>query len=220
MDATDPGSKGPLVRINVYKRGQGTAIRIVVMAFLALLAASGGRWLYLLPKTGTAWYQSVVVTGGALASLALVAAATVGLYRSLVRNRTDRELLRWGAMTGGVLLASVVAWWINARLFSGVEMLVLPLIATPLPVSWGVVISTLAALYAIGCVFALLVNHPQRAEFLIETETEMRKVAWPTRREYVGSSIVVIVIVAFVSIYLTLVDLVLNKLLSWLRIGY
>ena len=220
MDASDPGSKGPRVRLNVYKRGQGTAIRIVVMAFLALLAASGGRWLYLLPKTGTAWYQSVVVTGGALASLALVAAAMVGLYRSLVRNQIDRELLRWGAMTGGVLLVSLVAWWINARLFSGVEMLVRPLIATPLPVSWGVVISTLAALYAIVCIFALLVNHPQRVDFLIETETEMRKVAWPTRREYVGSSIVVIVIVAFVSIYLTLVDLVLNKLLSWLRIGY
>jgi preprotein translocase SecE subunit len=101
-----------------------------------------------------------------------------------------------------------------------VDALHKPLMETPLPVSWGILVSSAAFLYGMWAVFHLLLNHPQRVDFLIETETELRKVAWPTRREYLGASVVVIVIVMLVALYLTGVDLILNRLMIWLGIGF
>ncbi len=37
-----------------------------------------------------------------------------------------------------------------------------------------------------------LVNRPKIADFMIATEQEMRKVNWPTRKEIIGSTVVVI----------------------------
>jgi preprotein translocase SecE subunit len=220
MDAPDPGAKAPAIRLDVYKRGQGTPIRVVVMCACALLVASGAHWLYLLPATGSGWYTPVMVTGGALVALALALGLIVVMYRTLVRGKSDRDLLRWGAMTGAVVLASVAAWGINEKILVGIDAMARPLIQVVFPFNWGFLISVMAFVYGLWASFMILVNHPQRAEFLIETETEMRKVAWPTRREYLGASVVVIIIIAIVSCYISFVDLVLNKLLGWLKIGY
>ena len=57
-----------------------------------------------------------------------------------------------------------------------------------------------------------LLNWPKFADFLIETEIEMGRVAWPTRRAVVGSSVVVIVTVLIMSFFLYGVD----RLLLWL----
>jgi preprotein translocase subunit SecE len=43
---------------------------------------------------------------------------------------------------------------------------------------------------------------PNSVDFLIATEGEMKKVNWPTRREVIGSTLIVIVFLAFIAIIL------------------
>ncbi|MDL2270157.1 preprotein translocase subunit SecE [Desulfosarcina sp. OttesenSCG-928-A07] len=43
-------------------------------------------------------------------------------------------------------------------------------------------------------------------QFLREVKTELKKVTWPTRKQTVGSTVVVLVIVAIVSLFLGVVD--------------
>jgi preprotein translocase subunit SecE len=48
-------------------------------------------------------------------------------------------------------------------------------------------------------------------KFLREVRLEMKKVTWPTRKEITGSTSVVIVTVIIVSIYLGIVDNILQQ---------
>ncbi|MBI2193217.1 MAG: preprotein translocase subunit SecE [Planctomycetes bacterium] len=59
---------------------------------------------------------------------------------------------------------------------------------------------------------------PKTVDYLIETESEMRKVNWPTRTEVMGSTAVVIGCVVILGTYIFLNDLVIAKLLEILRI--
>jgi preprotein translocase subunit SecE len=218
-DAADTGPKTPLFQI--YKRGQGIPVRVVVFVTFVLLGLSGAHWLYLLPRTTTGWFDKALVTGGSLLTLAIVAVTGILLYRTLVRGKQDRDLLRWGALTGGIILTAVIAKLVVVdKMMGNVESLHRALLEPTLPVSWGLLVSSAAFLYGLWAAFNLVVNHPQRVDFLIETETELRKMAWPTRREYVGASVVVIIIVLIVALYLWGVDLILNRLMIWLGIGF
>lgn len=52
-----------------------------------------------------------------------------------------------------------------------------------------------------------LFNHPAVADFLIDTENELKnKVTWPSRKEEVNASVVVVVTVALLSVFIFLVD--------------
>lgn len=62
----------------------------------------------------------------------------------------------------------------------------------------------LVVLFAIA-IYALC-NHRRVVDFLIDTETEMQKVSWPSRNEVISSSIVVILCVIILAIYLGVVD--------------
>ena len=66
----------------------------------------------------------------------------------------------------------------------------------------------------------LFLNRPRAAEFLIDTQGEMKRVSWPTRREWIGSTIVVIVLVMILSFFLFGVDSALSPLLQNWRIGF
>jgi preprotein translocase SecE subunit len=66
--------------------------------------------------------------------------------------------------------------------------------------------------FAAGAWFlARWLNRPKIAELLIETESEMRKVTWPTMPEAVNSSIIVIVTVLFLMVYLAGADWLLGQ---------
>ncbi len=53
-----------------------------------------------------------------------------------------------------------------------------------------------------------------------EVRSELRKVVWPTRRELVTYTVVVLVTVAVVSLFLGLVDIAVSELLTLLvRLG-
>jgi preprotein translocase subunit SecE len=50
--------------------------------------------------------------------------------------------------------------------------------------------------------------------FLREVRGEIRKVTWPQKKEIIGSTVVVIISVGIMAIFLGLVDLVLQNLLT------
>jgi preprotein translocase subunit SecE len=53
----------------------------------------------------------------------------------------------------------------------------------------GVAVAIIASF---GALIYYLLNKPRIVEFMIATETEMKKVNWPSRKEIIGSTIVVI----------------------------
>jgi len=50
--------------------------------------------------------------------------------------------------------------------------------------------------------------------FLREVVSEMRKVTWPGRKELIGSTIVVVVLVLIIAFYIGLVDFFLSRLMD------
>ncbi len=70
------------------------------------------------------------------------------------------------------------------------------------------------------CVVAIFfgLNYPKFADFLIETEIEMGRVIWPTRRSVISSSVVVIVAIVLMSAILWGVDTLLYSLLKLVKI--
>jgi preprotein translocase subunit SecE len=74
------------------------------------------------------------------------------------------------------------------------------LVLTPrMGVTWGSYLVAVAV-GAVGFWFAFrLVNWPKFADFLISVEAELNKVSWPTQKELVRASIVVIFTILFLS---------------------
>ena len=78
----------------------------------------------------------------------------------------------------------------------------------------------LAVFLSVMFVVFQVLNQDKMAEFLIETEGEIKKVSWPARKEYVGSAMIVVCVVAIVSGFLHFVDLYLSKLMQSLGVGF
>jgi preprotein translocase SecE subunit len=78
---------------------------------------------------------------------------------------------------------------------------------------------TLALSIAIGSLFGVfkLVNYPRFVDFLIDTESELKKVSWASRRQVISESIVVLSTVIIIGVYVFLVDMLLQtvKRLDW-----
>ena len=51
-------------------------------------------------------------------------------------------------------------------------------------------------------------------QYLLEVRSEFRKITWPNRREYVGGTIGVVVIVAFLALVLGVVDVILARVME------
>ena len=63
-----------------------------------------------------------------------------------------------------------------------------------------------AVLAAMALVLAYFLNKPNFVDFLIATESEMKKVSWSSRAELLGSTAVVIVTVFLLALVIWLVD--------------
>jgi preprotein translocase subunit SecE len=55
----------------------------------------------------------------------------------------------------------------------------------------------------------------QSRTFLGEVRTEFRKVTWPTQKEAMAGTVGVLVIVAVITLVLSVIDLVLGQALRW-----
>jgi preprotein translocase subunit SecE len=51
-------------------------------------------------------------------------------------------------------------------------------------------------------------------QFLSEAKAELKKVTWPTRKQAVASTAVVIIVVAIIAVFLSLVDFGLAKIIK------
>lgn len=65
----------------------------------------------------------------------------------------------------------------------------------------------LAALLGGAYLIHRLLNRPKLADLLIETESELRKVTWPTLADTWKGALAVVLTVAFLLVYLTVADL-------------
>jgi len=61
---------------------------------------------------------------------------------------------------------------------------------------------------------AYYLNKPKAADFLIATESEMKKVSWSNKAELVGSTIVVVVTVFLLAVFIFVMDLFVSGGLS------
>lgn len=77
------------------------------------------------------------------------------------------------------------------------------------PLSWTLIATVvLFGGAAAGVWYA--VNHSRLVDFLAETEVEMTKVSWSSRREVVGSSLVVLATVVILGVWIFVVDFLLS----------
>jgi preprotein translocase SecE subunit len=61
-------------------------------------------------------------------------------------------------------------------------------------------------------------NRMGTTDFIIETETEMKKVTWPTTREIVGATVVVVIVVVVLGAFMFGVDQLLEKVFKLVHI--
>jgi preprotein translocase SecE subunit len=104
---------------------------------------------------------------------------------------------------------------LGAPLFASFEKL--PVVSLRLN---GALLITLVVLAASWWGLDRWLNKPKTADLLIETESEMRKVTWPSWSEATNSSVVVIVTVAFLMAFLAGADWLLGRVSTyWLTGG-
>ena len=74
--------------------------------------------------------------------------------------------------------------------------------------------------FAIGAwfVYRLVAVKPGSVDFLIATETEMKKVNWSTRREIFGSTWVVLMVTAGITLFVYLFDRTFFFLFVWMKV--
>ena len=88
-----------------------------------------------------------------------------------------------------------------------------PLPVLGLPLTPALLIAVLAAVGLLWLI-AHLLNKPKVADMLIECETEMRKCTWPSAKETVTASMVILVVMLFFTAVLAGMDFVLNGLMT------
>lgn len=115
------------------------------------------------------------------------------------------KYVRWGTVGGSALIILIGGYWMGTSVLHSLDIAG----KTIGVVAW----IGLGALLTFWCV-----NKPSFAEFMIMTESEMRKVTWPSRRAVVTSTRVVIFITLLLAGILYLVDNIFAKLFAWLRI--
>lgn len=103
------------------------------------------------------------------------------------------------------------------------ESLSKDLVGSPIPIL-GVTVNgalLIAAVILIGGLTLLYrwQQTPKVADLLIDTETELKKVTWPTLPEAINSSVVVMVTVAVLMAFLAGADWVLGKWSTYILLG-
>ena len=114
-----------------------------------------------------------------------------------IYKKGQGKYTRMGTLAGVMLLGVIVAVALS-RFLSGYVLTSAPL------VRYG--IST-ALIVVLGLLMLFLINRPKTADFLIATESEMKKVSWSSRKEVIGSTKVVIITTFVLAVILFVVDL-------------
>ncbi|MSR29202.1 MAG: preprotein translocase subunit SecE [Phycisphaerales bacterium] len=100
--------------------------------------------------------------------------------------------------TAGGVIAVLGGWWLH-DIFETVDWGI-----NPIYLSWGA--GGLLVALCLPFVYLWTARSETTVDFLVATETEMKKVSWPTRREVSGSTIIVIAASAVIAIFCFLFD--------------
>ena len=73
-------------------------------------------------------------------------------------------------------------------------------------------------LVAFGVIFFWVSNKAQNVDFLIATDSEMKKVNWTTQGELYGSTRVVVLFLFFIAVFLSVVDLIFQQFFHLIRV--
>ena len=137
---------------------------------------------------------------------------------AMTTNQDQGRLARMFAFWSAVFLLIFGCHFVFQQLFVHVPGFQDPLGGLVVPivnikVNWAFLVGL--TLFAIGFVWInRWQNRPQVAGFLADTESELRKVSWPTWSEVVNSSTVVVVCVLVLMGFLAVVDLLLARVFS------
>ena len=123
-----------------------------------------------------------------------------------IYKRGQGKWLRWGTVAALAGVALMGAWWLWFK-----EIHVAQLGTLPNGTLWKILVLTVwLLLWTLGTF--RFVSSAKWGEFLIMTESEMRKVSWPSRREVINSTKVVILLTFGLGALLWLVDIGFIKL--------
>ncbi len=198
----------------------------VALAWLVLLAAALGASLYYLLPSGN--WLGRPLSEKLPVRPAHIAAAALGVTALLAARRVFEGRLDWikPREGRGARLVAYLAT-IAMGIFAGVSLYRIPELDSRWWTSLGLLkflgkefalrpifFPSAAVGLLVGAVAHYLYGRPKWTDFLIETEGELRKVSWPPRKEWVGSSVVVILVVAITALFLWACD----EFLTWLML--
>lgn len=86
----------------------------------------------------------------------------------------------------------------------------------PVYIQGGVAIIVVTVFGFIG--YQLIGRKPKLVDFMIATEGEMRKVNWSTKREVVGSTILVILLTIFIALFCQVADFIFSAFFLWIDV--
>ncbi len=112
--------------------------------------------------------------------------------------------------TAGGVIAMLGGWWLH-DIFETVDVGI-----NPIYMSWG--IGGLFVALCCPAIYLLTARHASTVDFLVATETEMKKVSWPTRREVSGSTLIVIFTSVLIALFCFLFDQAFFFLFVQLRV--
>lgn len=135
------------------------------------------------------------------------------------QGRTARLTAFWSL----AILVFYGATSLRTELVSQAESLAKPLGGIRIPVL-GIDLSpaflAAAVVFGIGMFFLTRwLERPRQADLLIETESELKKVTWPSLEETINGSVVVILCVVFIMVYLAGADWLLGRWAKIILIG-
>jgi len=81
-----------------------------------------------------------------------------------------------------------------------------------------VLLGCILFLAGFAAVFFWVSNKPKNVDFLIATDSEMKKVNWTTKGELFGSTRVVVLFLVFIALFLFVVDLIFQQFFHLIRV--
>ena len=179
-------------RLEIYKRGVGTISRVSSAAVLGAFAVFGCLAL----RNELPDISRSALIGGREIAVALISGVIF------------------------VLCGAGLGWL--ARLPAGVVAGALaPVVAGHAAAHWlglpmrDVIVAGLFYFLALGALY--LMNAPRAVDFLIATESELRKVSWPSRPDLLRQTVVVLTTVAIFTAVILVADVFLSYLMKVIR---
>jgi preprotein translocase subunit SecE len=124
-----------------------------------------------------------------------------------IYKKGQGKWVRWGTVAAmGISTAIGVIWLVNEPYMVNQS----DLIKAAAAAVWVLLLASLTF---------WMVNSPKMAEFMIMTESEMRKVTWPARKEVISSTRIVILITLILGVLLALVDVGFVQLFHWMGLS-